>query len=563
MPFISRYLYSNCATLVVGCTLYSNVERTAVYASKQIMIEGGGLKKVYSTMSSGVIVSISTCSYTSQAQYNSYAPLYTGTRNNCGTGGSGSTINVNDGGAYSFAGTTSPIVSYVSQGDADNQAQTASENSFNAGIQNYINSNASCTYTYNNGANSYPATNYTRNNCPANCEGGTVTYPQVNKSGYGATSNVSYQDAINIANAAAYSAAQTESQVLGQNFANTNGSCCCWNAVSEAEKCNGCDYRGNMERNDCSGSVRNTNPTAYNYCACNQNCQGTNYNYTECQSVYGEGNRDRRYFERYNCYPYSFVPNSSYVTQCGCDAGSQEIASQNYYTCVGCTTFEVFRDGNRCSGTGGQYFVNGSSVGGTAPSNGSCNTNSSYGISRGVRCFNGTNYNVYEDSNGCGGGEQFQYRNGADEVQFTSNEFGGDPCTFYAYRNDNFTRNNCGAGYVGGVVNYSNTYTYTGILNQAGANATADSNFPNDGQNYANAVASCTAIQVCKVYDIVAYDEGYYVDGSFTYCNGGLGYFSFYANSSGVIGQTPCVNEYSVSISNYGNGASVQEAYGC
>jgi hypothetical protein len=65
------------------------------------------------------------------------------------------------------------------------------------------------------------------------------------------------------------------------------------------------------------------------------------------------------------------------------------------------------------------------------------------------------------------------------------------------------------------------------------------------------------------VYDIVAFDEGYYVSGYYTYCNGGIGYFEFYAYSQGVIGQTPCVNEYSVSISNYGNGASTQEAYTC
>jgi hypothetical protein len=267
------------------------------------------------------------------------------------------------------------------------------------------------------------------------------------------------------------------------------------------------------------------------------------------------------FVQKYNCN--GVATGATNRVNCGCDAGSQELSPTGYDTCVNCTTFTVYYDGNRCSGTGLKYIVNGGSVGTTEPSRGGCNTNSSYGISRGVRCFNGTNYNVYEDANGCGGGEQYQYRNGADEVQFTSNEFGGDPCTFYAYKSQNFTRNNCGAGYVGGVVNYSNTYSYTGILNQAGANATADANFPTDGQNYANAVASCTAIQVCKVYDIIAYDEGYYVDGSFTYCNGGLGYFSFYANSSGVIGQTPCVNEYSVYISNYGNGASAQEAYTC
>ena len=480
--------------------------------------------------------------------------------NNCypQTSVAGSTVYLNQAGYPSYT-TTGTYTSTISQIDADTQAQNISNAAYEAGLQAKFNAEGFCTWTASNIAGNYNA-NFTRNNCGANCYGnGTVNY--VSPTQYAsAVSTASCEAAVSTATTAAYNMAVANVNTNGQNYANANGTCCCYVADPI---CDGCNYLGNRERNTCDNSYRNTTPTEYSSCNCGAGCQGTNYNYTECQSVYGQGNRDRRYFERYNCYPYSFVPNSSYVTQCGCDAGSQEIASQNYYTCVGCTTFEVFRDGNRCSGTGGQYFVNGSSVGGTAPSNGSCNTNSSYGISRGVRCFNGTNYNVYEDSNGCGGGEQYQYRNGADEVQFTSNDFGGDPCTFYAYRNQNFTRNNCGGGYTGGVVNYSNTYTYTGILNQAGANATADSNFPNDGQNYANAVGSCTANQVCKVYDIVAYGDGYYVDGYYTYCNGGLGYFSFYANSSGVIGQVPCVNEYSVVITDYGNGANVQEAYGC
>lgn len=480
--------------------------------------------------------------------------------NNCypQTSVAGSTVYLNQAGYPSYT-TTGTYTSTISQIDADTQAQNISNAAYEAGLQAKFNAEGFCTWTASNISGNYNA-NFTRNNCGANCYGnGTVNY--VSPTQYAsAVSTTSCEAAVSTATTAAYNMAVANVNTNGQNFANANGTCCCYVADPI---CNGCNYLGNRERNTCDNSYRNTTPTEYSSCNCGAGCQGTNYNYTECQSVYGEGNRDRRYFERYNCYPYSFVPNSSYVTQCGCDAGSQEIASQNYYTCVGCTTFEVFRDGNRCSGTGGQYFVNGSSVGGTAPSNGSCNTNSSYGISRGVRCNGGTNYNVYEDSNGCGGGEQYQYRNGADEVQFTSNDFGGDPCTFYAYRSQNFTRNNCGGGYTGGVVNYSNTYSYTGILNQAGANATADSNFPNDGQNYANAVGSCTANQVCKVYDIVAYGDGYYVDGYYTYCNGGLGYFSFYANSSGVIGQVPCVNEYSVVITDYGNGANVQEAYGC
>lgn len=479
-----------------------------------------------------------------------------GTKNNCTnncaptTTVAGSTVFLNYAGYPSYV-TTGSYTSSISQADANAQAQAIADAAFSAGLQAKINTEGFCTWTASNVAGNYNA-NFTRDNCGANCYGnGTVNYASPTQYAT-ATSTTSCEAAVSTAGTAAYNMAVANVNANGQNYANTNSTCCCWVADPT---CDGCNYLGNRERNTCDNSYRNTTPTQSSSCICNQNCQGTYYTDFVCD------NRDKVFVEKYNCN--GSPTGATNRINCGCDSGAQELSPTGYDTCVGCTTFTVYFDGNRCSGTGLQYIVNGGSVGTTEPSRGGCNTSSSYGLYRGVRCYGGTNYNVYEDTNGCGSGDQYQYRNGADEVQFTSNDFGGDPCTFYAYRSQNFTRNNCGAGYVGGVVNYSNTYSYTGILNQAGADATANANFPNDGQNYANAVASCTAIQVCKVYDIVAFSDGYYVDGSFTYCNGGLGYFSFYANSSGIIGQIPCVNEYSVSISNYGNGASVQEAYGC
>lgn len=462
----------------------------------------------------------------------------------------GSTVFLNYAGYPSYT-TSGSYTSSISQADANAQAQAIADAAFSAGLQAKVNAEGFCTWTASNVAGNYNA-NFTKDNCGANCYGnGTVNYASPTQYA-SAVSTASCEAAVSTAGTAAYNMAVADVNANGQNYANANGTCCCYVADPA---CDGCNYLGNRERNTCDNSYRNTTPTEYNSCGCGVGCQGTYYTDFYCD------NRDKVFVQKYNCN--GSPTGATNRVNCGCDSGAQELSPTGYDTCVGCTTFTVYYDGNRCSGTGLQYIVNGSSVGTTEPSRGGCNTNSSYGISRGVRCFNGTNYNVYEDSNSCGSGEQFQYRNGADEVQFTSNDFGGDPCTFYAYRSQNFTRNNCGAGYVGGVVNYSNTYSYTGILNQAGAEANANANFGNDGQNYANAVGSCTAIQVCKVYDIVAFSDGYYVDGSFTYCNGGIGSFSFFANSSGVIGQTPCVNEYSVSISNYGNGASVQEAYGC
>ena len=493
------------------------------------------------------------CSYSATA---TAAYQVTGTKNNCSntcsptTSVAGSTVYLNYAGYPSYT-TSGSYTSSVSQADANYQAQVIADNAFYAGLQAKYNTEGYCTWTASNVAGNYNA-NFTRNNCGANCYGnGTVNYASPTQYA-SAVSTTSCSDAVSSASTSAYNAAVANVNANGQNYANANGSCCCW--VSDPT-CSGCSYLGNRERNTCDNSYRNTSPTAYNVCGCGIGCAGTYYTDYYCD------NRDKVYVEKYNCN--GAATGATNRVNCGCDAGSQELTYQGYDTCVGCTTSAVYKDTNRCSGTYNQYFVNGGSVGTSAPSNGGCNTSSNYNYYRGVRCYGGTNYNVYEDTNGCGGGDQYQYRNGADEVQFTSNDFGGDPCTFYAYRSGSFTRNNCGSGYNGGVVTYSNTYSYTGILNQSGANATADSNFPNDGQNYANAVASCTAIQVCKVYDIIAYDYGYYVDGYYTYCNGGLGYFSFYANSSGSIGQVPCVNEYSVVITNYGNGASVQEAYTC
>ena len=547
MAQISRWVWSDCATLVVGCTLYSNYERTAVYANKQVTITSGGIKRVYSTMVSGAIVSISDCTWTSSSAYNIYNPPYTGVKNDCGNGGSGSSITVNDGGAYSFAGTTTPVVSYISQADADSQAQTAAQNNFYAGIQNYINNNGTCTWTYYSGSGTYPATNYTRNNCGSGCEAGTVLYQAVTKTGYAATSTISYQNAIDTANASAYSAAEAESKSLGQANANTYGTCCCW--VSAAD-CSGCNYRGNRQRNTCTNEYRNETPTAYNTCDCGIVCQGTNYDYSECLSIFGTGPKDRRNSERYNCYPYSFTGNS-YDTQCGCDNGAQSISSTGYTTCVGCQNVTIFKDYNRCSGTGGHYFVNGSDVGTSMPSTSSCNTTPDYGDDQGIKCVDGTNYYVYGNYNSCGN-YRYKYVSG-NETNYTNNgAIFSTACTFSAYRSGTFTRNNCPSGYTAGSVSYSNTYYYNGINNQSGAESLADANFNNDGQNYANANASCTPPPTCYTYNIISNDDNVYVDGLYTTCAGYTDYFSFYSSSSYTLVGSVCAQASSVYVSQNG-----------
>jgi len=66
--------------------------------------------------------------------------------------------------------------------------------------------------------------------------------------------------------------------------------------------------------------------------------------------------------------------------------------------------------------------------------------------------------------------------------------------TFTANRSGNFTRNNCGVGYTGSVVNFSKAYTSN--VSQQAAETIADANFANDGQAYANNPdhGTCTAV---------------------------------------------------------------------
>lgn len=538
MTFISRYIYSNCTNLVVGCTLYSNYEMTAVYANKQIKIVSGGIAKVYSTMVSGVIVSVSDCYFTSTSEYNTYSPIYTGSRTNCGDGGTGSTITVNDGGAYSFSGYTSPVVSYISQADANDQARTLAIANFNAGIQAYINSNTSCSWAYYSGSATYPATSYTRNNCGANCDASSITYPAVSKSGYAATSVISYADAVAQANNAAYEAARNESISLGQAYANTYGTCCCW---IDTPDCSGCNRRGNRQINQCTGAERYADITEYSSCLCGVGCKGTYYGNWYCDGD------NKVFYETYNCG--GNTGNTS-TEVCGCNDRITNRQLTGYTTCIGCTNTPIYKDINQCSSTPNHYFVNGEDRGLELPSTTLCFTGTDYSAYKGIRCLGGSNYDVYEDTNNsCSGAAKYQYRYADGSVYTYTNDFGSSPCTFSTTRTLNFQRSNCGSGYVGGIVSYTNTYYYSGLQNQAGADSLADANFSTDGQNYANSVGSCTAIPTCYTYSIISNNSDVYVSGTYTTCGGVAGAsFSYYSYSAFSLMGTICAQAGTVNV---------------
>lgn len=121
------------------------------------------------------------------------------TRNNCGTGGTGSTV------TYTVAAGT--YSSTISQGDANQKA----DNDIYVNGQNYANQNGTCLITYYNAAKSGT---FTRNNCGSGYTGSQVTYT-VPANTYSST----------ISQVDADQKAQNDVNTNGQNYADQNGTC--------------------------------------------------------------------------------------------------------------------------------------------------------------------------------------------------------------------------------------------------------------------------------------------------------------------------------------------------
>lgn len=352
--YTNVYVYSGVVSPVVGTQLYANSTQGATAPAGTYKIFVDNLWKTFTVNTGGVVTAVNTCSWSS-VQY--YSASVSGTKNNCSIGScttvSGSTVNLNDGNpanAYSGQGTAT---SFVSQADADAQAYQQAIANFDAGKQAKINELGYCTWTYNNGSGSYN-TNFTRNNCGSNCYGTSVNYGN-SQSGYSAQSTVSCQDAIDTANNAAYQAAVNYVNANGQNHANANGSCCCWNLEYY---CSGCQRRS-RERNSCTNELRNDSFVADNSCDCGQTCQGT------YDSFYCVGTT-RYKIPKYTCNNAN-AGTETLVATCSTACGantSPNYESQGYNTCYSCNSVTVYKDTGACSPTNGAYFVyyNGSYV---------------------------------------------------------------------------------------------------------------------------------------------------------------------------------------------------------
>jgi hypothetical protein len=427
MTCISKYIYSNCTTLAVGCTLYSdNSLQTKLGAGFHKIPVGTG-QKTFTTNSNGVITAESVCSWASNIQ--PYAPLFTSNKNDCVGGTSctavGSTVTLNDGTPSNDYSQNVGYVSFISQEDANTQAQLLSEAAFNANKQAQVNLRGNCIYTYTAGTGTYSA-NFTKNNCASNCyANGTVNY-SITKTGYSASSTVSCTQASIDANTAAYNAAIAEVNAGGQAYANANGSCCCWVADPACYLCYRYEAR---EINTCTGLYRNDYPTDSESCLCGQGCKGTNYDYYECVGTFGQ---DKLKKERFNCPPYNFTGQEILET-CGCTSNTPDVRALEPLerTCIDCEYWFILRDFAVCSPTAGHYFAKGVDYGLNKPSTAAC-PSPNYSNYIGIRCINyansgPANYNVFENTSSCG----FRYQ--LNTIDGTGNVFLGNDAGTSSY----------------------------------------------------------------------------------------------------------------------------------
>ncbi len=150
------------------------------------------------------------------------------------------------------------------------------------------------------------------------------------------------------------------------------------------------------------------------------------------------------------------------------------LTDQGYSTCSSCVTYTVFRDTNPNSATYNQYYVNGSSVGNTAPSNGACDYSSQYENTGQIFCSGCNSYFVFAhnySAKPCYGGAPYQvngvdyYYNPATGACNTSADYSinvGIMCTsscveYTVYKNQNACFN--GYQYYSNGVAYENNPT--------------------------------------------------------------------------------------------------------
>ena len=401
---------------------------------------------------------------TSVVSYKSIARSGSFTRNNCASGGTGSTV--------SYSQPAGAVVSTISQTDADNNGLTK----FNTDGQAYANANGACTFSSIARSGSF-----TKNNCASGGVGSSVSYSQA----AGAqTSTVSQADAD--------SKGLTLFNTNGQANANTNGTCT-FSSIARS---------GSFTKNNCASgglgssvsysqvagaqtsTVSQADADSKGLALFNTNGQANANTNGTCTfyNVVKSGS-----FTRNNCasggigstmtYTVAAGIYNSTTSQAAADALAQTDVNnngQNYVNTNGtCTFSSIARSGsftrNNCASGGVGSSVSYSQAAGAQTST----ISQADADSKGLTLFN-TNGQANANANGT--------------------------CTFSSIaRSGSFTRNNCAAGGVGSSVFYSQAAgAQTSTVSQADADSKGLTLFNSNGQANANTNGTCTFSSIAR-----------------------------------------------------------------
>ena len=390
--------------------------------------------------------------------FNSIAYNGTFTKNNCPTGGVGSSV--------SYSQVVGASMSLVSQADADSKGLAK----FNADGQAYANSNGSCTY-YSVARSGL----FVKNNCASGGSGSTVSYNQVEGA---VTSTVSQADA----NASGL----TKFNIDGQNYANANGVCTFYsiaiNGSSTKKNCPAGGTGSMVPYSQPAGAITSTVSQAeadslalskfYTDAQANANVNGYCTFYSVPLS---------RAFTKNNCAPGGTGSSVTYNQEAGASVSTN---SQAEADALGLAKFNT--DGQAYANSNGYctYYsiaYSGTFMKNNCPSGG---FGSTVAYSQAAGFMTSTNSQADADALGL----YFFNANGQSYANANGN------CTFYsAAQNGSFTKNNCLPGGTGSSMGYTQNWgEVSSTVSQAEANSLGLTKFNTDGQAYVNANGYCT-----------------------------------------------------------------------
>ncbi|MGE8339998.1 MAG: DUF5977 domain-containing protein, partial [Flavobacterium sp.] len=386
------------------------------------------------------------------------------TKNNCATGGVGSSV--------TFSQSEGAATSEISQADADSKGLAK----FNIDGQNYADTNSAVKCTFRSKAYSGP---FTKSNCAAGGVGASVVYSQA--AGL-ETSEISQADAD--------SKGLARFNTDGQSYANTNPDVQCTFSSK--------DYSGSFTKSNCAaGGVGSS--VVYSQAA------GVEKSYSSQADADAKGlirfNADGQYYANTNpdvkC-TFSSKAYSGSFTKNNCAAGGVG-SSVAYSQAVGAETSQVSQADADSKGlsrfnTDGQAYANANgyctyysaALSGSFTRNncsaGGSPSSLSYSQPYGVV----TSTSSQADANALGtakfnnDGQAYVNANGT--------------CTYYSVaRSGSFTKNNCSSGgYGSSLVHNQNAGAQISYNSQAEADGLGNVKFNADGQAYVNANGYCT-----------------------------------------------------------------------